>query len=309
MVLANLRMLVARRNCGIGPKEVLRPGKILFVDNPHDDLTTLQFGEVYPSSIQAEMMTRQYLERITGLSDYSIGFNDPNVRYPTTSGMMYLGQQGSTVKGSIIEAMQNEFSRMGQLILYQYVRNNTRVNVDLFDPRRGEAIKRVLTMKLEDIPTRFQFIVKTTDINRTDEARRQNLLTLTQLYAVYFKDIMQTMMMAYQPQVPADVKGLAFRHFTGASRMMEKVLKFFGEDDTEKYLPDFRKAEMLLKAVNQMQGMQGGAGGQGQLGPVGPGGPATGAVAGNVGEPGVGGVSPVVGVSSPTESGQGSQLG
>lgn len=297
MVLANLRMVVAKRNAGLSPKEKLYPGKILFMDNPREDITTLQFGEIYPSSMEAEYGAVNYLKQITGLSDYSIGFNDPNVKYPTTSGMMYLGQQGSTVRGSIIESVQNAMSEIGQVVLFQCIRNKDRLNLDYFDQVMKPAIDRVLAMKVEDIPTSFQFLVKTTDINRTEESKRQNLLMLTQLYAKYYADITQTLMMASSPQVPEQVKSIIYRHFTGASRMMEKTLKYFGEDDTEKYLPDFRKAEMLLSALSRQQGAGGGGiGGQGQgilnggaagaMGPVGGGAVPAGAAPG---EPGMGG--------------------
>lgn len=268
MVLANLRMVVARRNAGISPKEKLYPGKIIFADNPRDDITTLQFGEVYNSSLEAEMAAVNYLRQITGLSDYSIGFNDPNVSRPTTSGMMYLGQQGSTVKGSIIEAMQNAFSKMGQIVLFQCVRNNSRLQLKGFNAEKVASIQQVLKMKVEDIPSRFQFTVKTTDINRTEDAKRQNLLTLTQLYAAYYKDITGTLMQAFMPipagpgqppiQLPPTVKSVLMRHFTGATRMMSKVLKYFGEDETDQYLPNFRKMEMLLNALDKQQGGIGG---------------------------------------------------
>lgn len=310
MVLANLRMVVARRSAGISPKEKLYPGKILFADNPRDDITTLQFGEVYNSSLEAEASAVNYLRQITNLSPYDLGFNDPNVNRPTTSGMMYLGQQGGTVRGSVIEAMQNAFSKMGQIILFQLVRNNTRLNLQGFNAEKAASIQEILKMKVEDIPTRFQFTVKTTDINRTEEAKRQNLLTLTQLYAAYYKDITATMMQAFSPlppagpnmppqQLPPVVKTLLLRHFTGASRMMSKVLKYFGEEETDQYLPNFRKMEMLLNALDRQQGgqlgqsMGAGQGGSPEAGNafggagMGGGAPAEGAAPSGVQQPGV----------------------
>jgi hypothetical protein len=265
MILANLRMLVAKRNAGLSPKEKLWPGKILFMDNPREDITVLQFGEVYGSSLAAEMTSKQDLERVTTLSNYSIGATDPNNKYVNTSGMMFLNQQGGQSKSAIVESIATAFSEMGQIVMFQIIRNKDRVNLDQFDEKKKALISEVLNMNVEDIPTTFSLFVKTTDINQTKEAQRQSVLTLTQLYAAYFKDITQTLMMAMQPQVPQEIKAFSLRHYTGASRMMEKVLKFFGEDDTEKFLPDFRKIEQLLDAMNRQLAAGGGAVG-GQIG-------------------------------------------
>lgn len=261
MVLANLRMLVAKRNAGLSPKEKLWPGKIIFMDNPQQDVNVLQFGEVYSSSLAAEMTSKQDLERVTTLSNFSIGATDPSNKYVNTSGMMFLNQQGGQAKSAVVEGIAVVMSEIGQIALFQIIRNKDRINLDQFDEKRKSLIQEVLNMKVEEIPTMFSFMVKTTDVMQTKEAQRQSLLTLTQLYAAYFRDITQTLMLAMQPQVPEEVKGFALRHYTGASRMMEQVLKFFGEDDTEKYLPDFRKVEQLLDALNRQNAI-GGSGGQ-----------------------------------------------
>ena len=265
--LANLRMLVARKNCGVSPEETIFPGKIIFVDEP-GDIAPIQFGEVYPSSLEAERIMEQYLKQWTAMSDYQMGFNDPILgSRNSVGGTMFLANQGGRILAAKAMAIEEDMSTIGQIILFQLVRHQTQVNLEMFDPARQERLKQVLAMNVEDIPTKFRFQVQTTDVAKTDIAKRQELLTLTQLYTLYFQQITQAMVTAANPQVQqlgplgSEIMKISLKHYTGATKMMEKILKYFDEIDTGKYLPDIRLIEQMERMIGQSQ-MQGGMNGQ-----------------------------------------------
>jgi hypothetical protein len=68
--------------------EELFPGKILINDSD-TEIKSLQLGEVYPSSLQAEDKTWQLAAQATGQSEVQRGFGDPTLGQRDT----FRGQQ------------------------------------------------------------------------------------------------------------------------------------------------------------------------------------------------------------------------
>jgi len=293
-VLANLRMLVARKGCGIRPDEKLFAGKIWMVDDPQSDVHQLQFGEVYPSSLQAEAMAKDYTERWTAMNDYMQGFNDPMLKSRGGIGISsFLAGQGGKIQTNRARYLITAFSEIGQLVLFQLVRNKERVVLDGLPEDEAARISAVLNMNVEDIPTKFSFTVETTDLSETEANKRQALMTLTQLYTLYFKDITEAVIMAANPQMAqlpmgSLIQEIALKHYTGASHMMEKILRYFDELDTGRYIPDYRVIEQMQEMIAQKRagGVTGGIAGRGPGGLI-PGG-GTAQAGGAAGQPPMG---------------------
>lgn len=257
--IAGIRMFAVRRNCGIKPNEKLRPGKLLFVDNPKEDIVPLQSGEVYGSSLQAEMVAKQYSERATNMGDYQTGFEDSSIGTRATfGGTMFLAQQGGKMFEPTVRSMEDSFSRIGMYVLFQIVANRERFEKDLarFDDKTQMRFREVLAMDMKDIPSRFVFTIETTEVDKTEEARRQEILSLAQLYSMYGEKLIQLSVMAQNPQMPELAKKTAMKLFTGASRLAEMILEHFDVEDTQNYVPDYRKIEQMEVAMQMMQRME-----------------------------------------------------
>ena len=65
-MLAMLQMFVTRRGSGISDDEDFHPLKNISVDNPREDFLPVKFPDIGYGTIQAEMIIKEYAERVTG---------------------------------------------------------------------------------------------------------------------------------------------------------------------------------------------------------------------------------------------------
>src|SRR5690606_26168552 len=80
--LANMRMIVVHKLSGYGPREPIFPGKMWFVDDM-THISTIQMGEVYPSSYNNEQATLIYSQQRSGVNEAILGM--PQVGTPGTA--------------------------------------------------------------------------------------------------------------------------------------------------------------------------------------------------------------------------------
>lgn len=258
--IASLQMYVTRRGGGVSPNEKFRPLKNIAVDNPRDDFLPIKFPDISGGTVQAEMMAKEYADRATGASDAMMGFENPATSSRTTAtGTIFLAQQGSKMFNAVQESVEDGYGEMGLILLYQVVRNRERATElkALIDPEYHAAFDELLEVPLEEIPTRFQFSVQTTEPEKTEDAKRQNVLTLTQLYSVYIEKMMQLAMMMENPQLPPKVKEMLTNFYVGQTKLMEKTLGMFEEGlDEDAYLPYVKDLEMMIEHIEAMKDRQ-----------------------------------------------------
>jgi hypothetical protein len=291
-----LQMYVTRKGSGIGPKERFRPLKnIQVTGDVRQDFMPVKFPDISQNAIQAEMLTREYGARATGAVDPLMGLKSgtPGSR-ETSSGTQFLAQQAGQILEAVRENQIDAYGEMGQMIFFQLVRNRDRIDYSVVPPDDVELLKELFSMNVEDIPTQVQFQVRTTEPEKTDEARRQAILTVTQLYNLYGQQMFQLLSVLTNPQMPPAMKEAGAKFIMGGTKLMEKVLEDFGERETDDYTLYIRDIEMMVEAMEDLKDRQlgvgsgiraggggarigppggGGAGGPGQ----GPGGPMAGA--------------------------------
>jgi hypothetical protein len=142
-------------------------------------------------------------------------------------------------------------------------------------------------MEITEVPLKMQFIVKTTEAEKTYEQQRQNVLTLSQIYSAYGQQTIPLAMQLFGPQgmqmkqQAPELWDYMGRVLTGSGKLMDSIFKFFGIYDTMNYLPDAEKMDQML---DMMKTAAGGIGGMPQL---------------QQGLPGQGGVGPQQGVPGP----------
>jgi len=255
--IALLQLWAARKGSGIGPNEELRPLKLFQLDDPESDLKVFKFPDISPATLNAELVAKEYAGRATGMSDYMMGFESQGIRSRNTlGGTMFLAQQGSKLQSSIMASVEDAYGQIGQIVVFQLVKNRDRVRELLYPLLNKDdqlALDNVLDMNVEDIPVKFNFKIRTLELEKSEEAQRQGILTLTQLYTMYGKQVFQLLPTVYNEQVPPQVKEVAAKFFIGATKMMDKVLKFFGEENTRDLLPYIKDIQMMVEALDNMK--------------------------------------------------------
>jgi hypothetical protein len=258
-MLSMLQMYVTRRGGPVGPNEEFRPLKNIQVDNPREDFLPVKFPDIGYGTIQAEMMAKEYADRVTGAADAMMGYESRSTSARTTAaGTMFLAQQGSKMFSAIKEVTEEAYSEIGQLVTYQLVRNKERAKqlLGLLPLDKQALVQQVLNLNVEDIPSRFRFRVQTADVEQSEEARRQSKLTLVQLYTMYGQQIFQIVPMIYNQQVPPPIKEVATKFFIGATKLMEDIFQSFGTRETDDYLPYIRDIEMMVQAIEAQKDLR-----------------------------------------------------
>jgi hypothetical protein len=264
--ISTVPMFAVRRNAGVKPNEQAYPGKLWFVDDPKSDIVPMRSVDSYPSSLEAENMAVMYSQKATAMPDVMGGFANETIKTRDSVGLAKtrLGQSRG-VFGSITEGVAESFSQVGFLVFLQLAKNRERVIENEVKAKRLtedeiRKLDRLLSIKFEDIPVRMGFSVKTTDIEKTFETKRQNYLTLSQLYTQYLEKISPVAMQLFSPesqqmrQQAPEMYDYLVQVFKGSSRFMEKIMEFFGEEDTEEYLPDYERLQMLQDFKDSLQG-------------------------------------------------------
>lgn len=257
---ASMMMFAIRRGSGYGGKEKIYPGKIWKVDDPSKDIVPIRGGEIYPASLQAEAMSLQYAERAVGFSDAQRGFSDLIAKSGTSAQLqMFNAQQGGKLINSITDGMVRSFSEYAMFTVFQLVKNRKKViqneqNNGRLTAEEIRELEAALSIPLQDIPRKLRFYVRTTDIDKTFEVRRQNVLTLTQIYGMFWEKVIPLLQIIHSDQVPPQMKPVLWKAFTGSCNMLEKVFRFFGEDETQKFVPDYRRMELLQEIREALLG-------------------------------------------------------
>lgn len=257
--LAHLPILAAKRGSGLGPNEILKPLKLLFGDNPREDFYPFMFPDVSANCFMAERLEKDYADQYSSATDYSLGHESRLVGTKATmGGTMFLANQSQTVLTAIMERVEQSFSEIGTIMFYQLVANKELVDFNLVSEADREPLKAVLDTPIEKIPEVLAFKVKMTDVDKTENAKRQNLMAFMQMYTMYGDKMMQYLMMAsqQQQQVPPQVQEFLATMAVGSTRLMEKMLEFIGERDGDDYLPFMKDTEFMLEQMDIMRETQ-----------------------------------------------------
>jgi hypothetical protein len=295
MKVANMRMIGVKRGAGFGAKREIFPGAVWEFDNPKEDIFPIQLGEVYPSSLQAEQASMAYASKAVGLSESQMGFADSTMKSRDTwRGREQRVQDGDSILANIVSGMRDTIAEIGMLVWMQCVANKDRViareraAMRLADDEL-QLLEEALNMELSEVPVRMAFAMKTTDIDKTYDQQRQNIMALGQIYSGFAQQALPLAMQLYSPQgvqlqqAAPEAWAYMARVLTGYGKLAEETFKFFGMYNTGDFVPETETMDKMLDMMRSMtmqtaQSFQGapvaGAGPQGvPQGPQGPQGP------------------------------------
>jgi len=260
--LAMLKMFFARRGSGLANEE-LSPFKVLEMDDPMTDLRPVDFPDIAGSCLTGEMVAREYADKVTGASDYMAGFNDKTVGSGATlGGTTFLAQQANTILNSILQNAEISMTNIYTMAFYQCVAHKEQVDLSFLTPEDQANMMDVLSMNVEDIATKFRFIVKSTELDQTDEAKKQNYLAGSQMYAMYGQkavELLQTITMAQtgapQQGIPPNpqLAELALRLYVGSTEFMRKTFEYFDVGDPGSYFPYVGDIALQLKVQDEQK--------------------------------------------------------
>lgn len=293
LALSSLQMIVTRPGTvGLGANESLFPGKVVESEEP-GDVKVFGFPDTSGGTLQAERVAREYGQTVTGISDVQLGMPDMVAKSGTSPTLQqFLSQQGNKILRSIIKNSERGYGEIMMDVFLHLVANSDKVLssgklLELVGPDDRELIREILMMDVEDVPLTFQFQVRSTQVDETEDAKRQMILTQMQLYMQYFQTATQIQMQMANPQLPPQLQEYLQTMFVGLTELTSNALKLFDVENADDLLPATEHIQLMVEMlklsrepqVSQLEemirrmkdvGRQGPATGQ-EMGPFAPG--------------------------------------
>jgi hypothetical protein len=116
--LANMGMMVLKKNSGYGPKEPIFPGKMWFLDDVQD-ITPVKLSEVYNSAFANEDIIVRYSEMRTGVNDAMLGMPEQGTPGTATGDLARLAE-GNKRFDFVLRNVRTWLGQLGTDLLANY---------------------------------------------------------------------------------------------------------------------------------------------------------------------------------------------
>lgn len=248
-----LNMFKAKKGGGIKVDEQAYPGKIWFV-NENDDFMPMFFPDLSASSYQAEMLVRDYADRITGANDPMSGFADQTLKSGGgAQAQMTMMQQASSILNAQLDTMEEYYSEMGRMIAILLAANVDLVDFSIISEEDALLVKEILSIPIEELPSKIKFRVETTDAARSEASKKENYAAFMMMYNQYAETIMKYAMAGANPQMPPALQIMTGKFIVGQTEIMRKMIDFLKIGDPEKYLPYFGDLEAQINIMEDQK--------------------------------------------------------
>lgn len=270
MTIANVKCFKGRKSARKDVGKVY-PGKIFWLDDP-SDLTDFSLGEVHSSSFSLHELLRDYHERRTKVTDYTLGKESTMLKSrATATGTLALLQESGRHFDLVINNTRQAFVEVAYQIieLYAQFRPEKIFAVDGGDENWEEI---GLPDNLRNLREDYDFYCTATSLAVNKEIEKQtNLLLLQQLGGI-FQQMLNLLMLIFNPQMqlPDEVKQFIVSVIKSYYKMADDLIRSFEKMDVEQYLPELpdiikqaygQGGDPFQKLMQQIGGMIGEQGG------------------------------------------------
>jgi len=243
---------VANVKCFKGRKTAKRdigkvyPGKVFWLDDP-TDLQEFLLGEIHQSSFLIHNLLRDYHERRTKVTDYTLGRESSLIksRATATGTLALLGESGRH-----FDLILNNTRESMVELAYQIIELYAQYRPDKIFEVTGEkgVIEEIGLPTMGNVRDEYEFYCAATSLAVNKEIEKQTNLVLIQQLSVVFRQILQLFMMisSQQVQLPDDIKKYVMDMIKSYHRMAEDMVRSFEKVDIESYIPEL--PEMVKQA-------------------------------------------------------------
>ncbi len=238
----NSNVIVALRTGNIRADEKIFPGRILLVDSL-EEVRAMPLGSTNDySSVQDENLTLQHAARRVGVTDWISGGDSTSTNYAAaTIGVQQL-REGSKRFDQVLRNVRVALSGAGMKVVELYQQfSQGRKPYYVMGEKEGQMVAAVLQFPTELVRLGVMIDVTATSAsyNKEVEMRANTLVfqTLQQGYQI----IMQAIMTAINPQVPMQLRAIAYQGAVAGTIMMRKIIDGHGLQDVDRLVPNIQE--------------------------------------------------------------------
>lgn len=240
--MANLKMWIKRRmSRGINPGDPLYLGKVIEVTDIHNDLKEIQMAEIYPSTVNEENLLQQRANRISGISEASLGSASP-VSRTTAAAQLALLQEASKRIDLTVRQVRKGFNKIGWFTIQLYFQYGTLGKGLAWMGDRGRIVDAVfrLPRKANELGFAIRAQTPTSLVNK--QVQRESKLQIYQLLVQAHESILPLAAQFAPDSLPEIARGLV----TGTKKFLTDALETFDETDPEGILASLAVLEKVL---------------------------------------------------------------
>lgn len=261
--LANSSMFKARKGSGIKQDEPVFPGRWFLLDDM-GDVETLQMGQRFDSTVPYEQLTLSYARGRTGVTDYISGADNPSIGYGTATTAVQQLREGTKRFDQVLRECRRCLGSVGQqaVELYQQYNQNGKEYLAM-GQEDGTVVHQILQFPMELLRTSIGIELTATSaaLNKEVEIRTNQLIM--QMVMQFYQQIMMGVSYMVNPQMPPEIRQLAFEMVQGGTILMRRILDSYGVQDAEALVPTL--GGMIQNGQQQLGSLANAAAG-GQIG-------------------------------------------
>jgi hypothetical protein len=258
--LSYMGVTVTRQGSGLEFGESIYPGATVSVPNVQEDLNILKFPSATQQAMLLEDKIQRYADQATGASPMMHGqeAKGEGNRIGAT-GTQLLAAAGNQYLEAFLKLAINGYQEIGELMLLQMVRNRDYVQGSLEGIAESDRIliEEVLNTPVENIAAKFKFSVSLSDIQQEGQQRQEMLVSLFQLFSAFIDKQVQFVSTLSNPQLSQPgferLQETVMTGFVGLSKIFERILKNFDEEEIEDFLVSYKDMEFILEQLDRQK--------------------------------------------------------
>ncbi len=217
--LAGMRMLKISKMSGYGNKEPIFPGKIWMLDDL-DQVDSMQFGEIYPSSFNDETMTLQYSQQRTGVNEVVLGMPQSGTPGTATSDLARVkeGKYKFDYIYSNIKSFNDKIYKRLLLEIAQYGPSNPYAFENI---EGGNLVAQFLTLPPELIRDSLLIEFSSAGENNNNIVDRQNWIQASQMIQAYIAGMLQLAQLTGNQQL---IQLITYKGMAAGTEALRQIL-------------------------------------------------------------------------------------
>ena len=236
--IANTRWFLGRKNA-VKADTRIWPGRFLTVPDPERDVKAMQLGEVYNSMRALEVSVMSYMERRSGVSDYSLGRESSVLGdRATATGTLAIIQEGNRRFDLNVRDVRETYGKVGRHVFMLNNQYRPKGLAYMVQGEEGQFTEMAFDLPEEMVAHKlgFELTASSATINKQVEQAG-----LTQLLGILMQNMQagqQSVMLLANPDVPPEAKEFTARYMAGLTQLVRRIASTFGEKDSQYLVPD-----------------------------------------------------------------------
>jgi hypothetical protein len=257
--LANMGMLVIKKNSGYGPKEPIFPGKMWFLDDVQQ-IAPFKLSETYNSAFANEDVVVRYSEMRTGVNEVLLGMPQEGTPGTATGDLARLAE-GNKRFDLVLKNVREWLGKLGLDLVANFQQFGTRDHHWLVLGADGQYVEQVLQMPPTLVRRGALIQVTATNSITNREVEQRQWMALFQLVNQHSMGVLQ-LAGQVDPQI---FQMLVMEAIWTSGEALHRLFQTFNLVDIDKLILGRQLIGRLMNGAN-------GQGGSGQALALGPGG-------------------------------------